>query len=316
MRRPEPGKSARPHVRIGVASRYRGTSLADSGEGRARHAPAPRKPRGVAFIGAVVVLAVVLGVGLWLGRHVIARGVALLGLGRAHVTVSGNVYLSPEEVIASAGLAERVPFFRVDLDKARGKLLRHKRVRDARLSRRLDGEVHVDVSERVPVALALAGRPLEVATDGVVLPPLVGGVVPDLPVVTGLRPPSGGKFADDDWPRAVRWVRRLADPALALEGRVSEIDVSQEDETRVVLAPRGTRLLLPAEARVAANLAALRVVLADLAARGVEAVTIDCRARGLAVVQPAPQSPATDASARASRNPQEASGPGPERRRG
>ena len=311
MKRPE----TRTSVRIGVASRYRGTALAESGEGRAPTPPRIRKPRGVAFLAAVFALAAGLAVTAWLGRGVLGKGVAALGLGRARVTVSGNVYLSPEEVRSAAGLGERVSFFRVDLEKARGRLLRHKRVRDARLSRRLDGAVHVDVSERVPVALALHGRALEVAADGVVLPALVGGVVPDLPIVTGLRSPSGGRFADDDWPRAVRWVRRLADPALALEGRVSEIDVSQEDETRVVLVPRGTRLLLPAEARGAAGLAALRVVLADLAARGVEAVTIDCRARGLAVVQPAPGA-ATDASARAPRNPQDPSGPGPERRRG
>jgi hypothetical protein len=121
-------------------------------------------------------------------------------------------------------------------------------------------------------------------------------------------------------------VRRLADPALALAGRVSEIDVSRAEVTNVVLAPHGTRLLLPAEAKEADALPAVRVVLADLAARGVEAATIDCRARGLAVVAPVPGSSAnkqnpesaggTASTPRAATHDHEASGPGPDRRRG
>jgi hypothetical protein len=151
-------------------------------------------------------------------------------------------------------------------------------------------------------------------------------VLPDLPVVTGVALPANGKVKDSDWARAVRWVRRLADPALALEGRVSEIDVSSAEMTRVVLAPKGARLLLPREAREADGLAALRVVLADLAARGVEAATIDCRARGLAVVEPVsgssanqkdPESVGGTASVpRAKQDDHDASGPGPGRRRG
>ena len=268
---------------------YRGTASLDALPETLQRAK-PKKPsakRGQALVPVAIGLCLVLLAGsAWFGRHAIARGVSSLELGRARVTVSGNEYLSPDEVRQASGLPERVSFFRVDLDKARARLLKNRRVREARLSRRLNGEVRLDITERVPVALALYGKATEIAADGTVLPPLVSGVLPDLPVVTGLSSPSGGKVGDPDWARAVRWVRRLDDPALALGGRVSEIDVSEAATTAVVLAPRGTRLLLPAEAREADGLGAVRVVLADLQARGVEAATIDCRARGLEVVEP------------------------------
>ena len=268
---------------------YRGTASLDSLPltlTRAKPKP-PRSKRGQALVPVAIALALALLLGsAWCARHALVRGVSALDLGRAKVTVSGNEYLSPDEVRQASGLPERVSFFRVDLDKARTRLLKNRRVKEARLSRRLNGEVRLDITERVPVALALYGKPTEIASDGTVLPPLVSGVLPDLPVVTGLSGPSGGKVGDPDWARAVRWVRRLDDPSLALAGRVSEIDVSDEATTAVVLAPRGTRLLLPAEAREADGLAAVRVVLADLQARGVEAATIDCRARGIEVVQP------------------------------
>ena len=268
---------------------YRGTASLDAlPETLKRAKPkAPKSKRGQALVPVAIALFVALLLGsAWFARHAIEHGFSSLELGRARVTVSGNEYLSPDEVRQASGLPERVSFFRVDLDKARTKLLKNRRVLDARLSRRLNGEVRLDITERVPVALALYGRPTEIASDGTVLPALVSGVLPDLPVVTGLSGPSGGKVADPDWARAVRWVRRLDDPSLALGGRVSEVDVSDEATTAVVLAPRGTRLLLPAEAREADGLAAVRVVLADLAARGVCAATIDCRARGLEVVEP------------------------------
>jgi cell division septal protein FtsQ len=274
---------------VGGGAMYRGTASLDAlPETLTRAKPKqPSSKRGQALVPVAIALAVALLAGsAWFARHALERGFSSLDLGRARVTVSGNEYLSPDEVRLASGLPERVSFFRVDLDKARTRLLKNRRVWEARLSRRLNGEVRLDITERVPMALALYGKPSEIALDGTVLPPLVSGVLPDLPVVTGLSAPSGGKVGDPDWARAVRWVRRLDDPSLALGGRVSEIDVSDAATTAVVLAPKGTRLLLPAEAREADGLGAVRVVLADLQARGVEAATIDCRARGLEVVEP------------------------------
>lgn len=280
-------------------SMYRGTASLDLGpEPKTKKASKPKAPpsrRGQALLVVVIALAVAgLAAALFFGRHAIAHGLGALALGRARVTVSGNEYLSPDEVRKASGLDERVSFFRVDLDRAHDKLMQNRRVLEARLSRRLNGEVRLDISERVPAALALYGKPVEVAADGTVLPPLVSGVTPDLPIVTGLAAPRQNKVADPDWARAVRWLHRLHDPALALEGRVSEIDVSDDGLTTVVLAPHGARLLLPVEAKDADGLGGVRVVLADLQARGVEAATIDCRARGLVVVEPVPGSSATE----------------------
>jgi len=315
------------------ASMYRGTATLDAGpepKAKAKKPAAPPSRRGTALIAVAIALAVIgLVCAAYFARHAVGHGFAALELGRARVTVSGNEYLSPDEVRKASGLDEHVSFFRVDLDKAHEKLMQNRRIEEARISRRLNGEVRLDITERVPAALALYGKPVEVAADGTVLPPLVSGVLPYLPVVTGLGAPARNKVTDADWARAVRWKHRLDDPALALEGKVSEIDVSEPELTTVVLAPHGARLLLPAEAREADGLGGVRVVLADLQARGVEAATIDCRARGLVVVEPVPGSSATDgknqkpeASVTASLPhatqtvPENSVPPGPERRRG
>jgi cell division protein FtsQ len=230
-----------------------------------------------------------LGVGAagaaWKWRVPLARATACIHLGRAHVTVSGLEYLSPAEVLQAAGLSATEPFFGLDLERARRRLLRHPRVRTASVERRLNGELAVVVRERLPVALVHCGRLAEVDADGRVLPPLVGGEVPDLPVVTGLAAPVEGWVRDSSFARAVRWVRALGSPEVGLLERVSELDVGAAQETRVVMSPTGVRVLLPAEPDDVEQLSAVRVVLADLAAKGRRAALIDCRARGQAVVE-------------------------------
>jgi cell division protein FtsQ len=211
-------------------------------------------------------------------------------LGEATVEVSGNHYLSAEEVLAAAGLSEMVSFFDTDLDEAGEKLRSHSRVRMARLERRFNGRIRIHVDERVPVAL-VSGRELrEVDREGELLPPLLRGAVADLPVLCGLDSPRKGHLDDPDFQRALAWLAALGEPAVDLTGRVSEIDVGSARETRVILVPDGTRVLLPVEPGSLESLCALRVVLADLEVREIKALRIDCRARGMVVVRPAPGS--------------------------
>jgi hypothetical protein len=276
-----PRGASKPASARSAGPLYRGSALVGTAPARSP----VRRSHGRARVAAILALAVLSAVA-WVGRARLATLARGLDLGRAPVRVAGLEYLSPAEVLASAGLHAREPFFQVDLARAERRLRRNRRVRSARVERRLNGEIRVVIQERVPVALVLLGRVVEVGEDGVCLPPLVRGVALDLPVVSGISAPVRGRLADPDWARAVRWVRRLAAPEIGLAGRVSEIDVSSASDTRVVLAPGGTRLVLPRDVDASESLSALRVVLADLVTRRITAASIDCRARGLAVVEP------------------------------
>lgn len=245
-------------------------------------------------------LALVAGVAAagWHWRAPATRALARLRPGRAPVAVSGLEYLSPAEVLKAAGLGPTEAFFKVDLERARRRLACQARVREARVERWLDGRVHITIVERVPAVLVPLGRLTEADGAGRLLPPLVGGVVADLPVVTGLAAPRGGWIREPGYARALRWVRALAAPEVGLGGRVSEVDVAAAAETRVVLSPSGVRVLLPDEPDDVEELSALRIVLADLAAKQQEPVLIDCRVRGQAVVRAVAQ-PAADGEGKA-----------------
>jgi hypothetical protein len=250
-------------------------------------------------VALVLALAAAAAAAVWKGREPAARALAGLHPGRSPVVVSGLEYLAAAEVLRAAGLGAEVPFFRVDLERSRAKLMRHPRVRAARVERWLDGRVHVTVAERLPAVLVPLGRLAEADAEGRVLPALVGGVVPDLPLVTGLAAPRGGWIRDPDFARAQRWLRALGAPEVGLAGRISEVDVAAAGETGVVLSPEGARVLLADEPGDPQALSALRVVLADLAAKQQKPVLIDCRTPRQAVVRAVALPAAADAAAAA-----------------
>ena len=206
--------------------------------------------------------------------------------GEAMVLARGNEFLSETDVRRVAGLGERASFFGADLEAAREQLASHSRVRTAAVSRRWDGKIVLRVEERQPVALLPRRRPVEVDAEGRLLPPLAEGAVADRPIVRGLDEPSKGMLTDPAWARALAWMEALAAPEIQLLGRLSEIDVGEDGWTQLVLSPRGTRVLLPAEITDRTRLAALRIVLADLKGKNLEAETIDCRAARMVVVRP------------------------------
>jgi hypothetical protein len=271
-------------IRVAPGRLYQGM-----GSGVAHRGGAARG-RGVVVVAAGTL--VVAGAGFVLLPRLAAplsRALAALPLWSAPVQVAGNEYLSSEEVRKAARLEERASFWRVDLEAVRARLVQRPRIRDARVTRRLDGAVRIEIDDRLPVALLPLSRLTEVDRDGRALPALARGAVPELPVVRGLGAPKKGKVSAADLGRALRWIEALGASEVGLGDRISEVDVSSGERTEVVLAPDGVRLLLPAEPDRRESLAALRVVLADLEAKGRIAETIDCRAEGVAVVQPAPE---------------------------
>jgi hypothetical protein len=270
-------------VRVAPGRLYQGAGAAITHE----RAGTRRRWIVLAAVGAVVLA----GVGYALLPRLAAplgRTLAALPMWSAPVQVAGNEYLSTEEVRKAAGLGERAAFWSVDLDSVRARLVRRPRIRDARVTRRLDGAVRIEIDERLPIALLSLSRLTEVDRDGRALPALARGAVPELPVVCGLAAPKRGKVSAAHLGRALRWIEALGAPEVGLGGRVSEVDVTSGERTEVVLAPEGVRLLLPREPERRDALVALRVVLADLQAKGRTAETIDCRAEGVAVVRPAP----------------------------
>ena len=239
------------------------------------------------------VLALVLAVGaLWAGRNALARAAPYRALLTVRtVEVRGETYLSESEVRAAAGLVKPVDFVRVDLKRAEARLAKVARIESATVTRELPRRIVIRIVERKAALLVRAGRLMEADRRGVILPPLVSGVMPDVPLVDGVKlkdARAGKRITDPAFARALRHLDALLSPEVALGHPVSEIDVSDAATTVVTLAPDGVDVFLPAEPPAKRPLSALRVVLADLATRGLSAARIDLRGEEVIAVRPIP----------------------------
>jgi cell division septal protein FtsQ len=206
------------------------------------------------------------------------------------VRVEGTHYLDAARVARAAGLAAGQDLFALDLERARQRLLLHPRIARAEVARSGLRGVRVRIAERTPVLLVRHGVPWEMDSTGVLLEPLAAGATADVPLLTGpdvSRLRAGAQVSGPRVARALAWVGTLGDRELQLAGEVSEVDVSDERATRLVLLD-GTRVLGPAWPLDVRAMSALRVVLADLRQRGVVAREVDLRFADQVIVRPAP----------------------------
>ena len=261
---------------------------------------APRPSRRGIKPGWIALVVLALGALAFAGRDRLAKTPPYrLAFVVPRVRVEGAVYLGEAEVRKAAGLDRPVDFLRADLKRARAKLLKSPRVEEAAIARALPRRIVIRIVERRPVAVVRAGRMLETDARGVILPALVSGVLPDVPVVSGVKVAdarAGRRIADPAFARALRHLRALARPSVGLPHPVSQVDVGDPRRTVVTLAPDGVDLFLPPEPASERVLSAVRVVLGDLASRGQAAATIDLTGSEVIAVRPLPAAASAQAA--------------------
>jgi POTRA domain-containing FtsQ-type protein len=208
------------------------------------------------------------------------------------VEVTGLLYLSPDEVRPSIPVRSGESLFDVRPAEIVASLTRNPRIESASVTL-LPAAVRVSVRERRPFVLVNAGRLLEVDSTGVILPPLVRGLIADRPVVTGLsisarRP--GGRVLASRFPDVLRVVTLLEEPDVGLLSEISEI-VASDPRWFVLRTSRDQIPILIDPGRVTPRcLMALRATLRDLRDRDRRVLGLDARYRGQVIVRCAPDS--------------------------
>ncbi len=207
------------------------------------------------------------------------------------VQISGLHQLPEHEVHAWLGVTggERL----LDLDPATlvAQLETHPRIARALVTRGLDRRLHVQIEERRPIALVLAGVLVEIDRHGVVLPPLAGATLPDLPVLAGITDlplVPGEQLQGESIQRAAMVLESLAVRQPSLLERLAEIDLSEDPVLLLRLTGGGPLVRTHAESLTPEKLDGLQTVLADLERRGRHQVEIDLRFEGQLVVRPVP----------------------------
>jgi len=195
------------------------------------------------------------------------------------VRVSGLRYLDGARIVKAARLAEGQDLLSIDLDRVRARVLADPRIERAEVRRAGLRGIEIKVTERVPALAVAHGEPWEIDSAGVLLEPLQRGVIADVPILTGAdfskhRP--GARIRTPEVQRGLAWAAILSDNALRLAGQVSEVDISEERVTRLVLM-NGVRVIGTAWPPDTRQLSGLRATLADLQSKGMMPGEVDVR---------------------------------------
>ncbi len=211
------------------------------------------------------------------------------------VEVSGLRYLDAARIRARAGLVPGQDLLSIDLDRVRARVLADPRVARAEVRRSGLRAIEVRIIERVPALAVPHGEPWEIDTSGVLLEPLQHGVVADVPILTGVdisKERPGTRLDSPRVQRGLAWAAVLSENALRLEGQVSEVDVSRDRVTQLVLM-NGVRVIGKAWPPDTRQLSGLRATLADLQAKGMMPGEVDVRIPDQIIVRDAlPAAPA------------------------
>lgn len=122
-------------------------------------------------------------------------GVLLIGLfliytpyfNLRQVDVAGNKRLSSAEVIETSGMESGTNLLTIDLGQIAARLRRHPWIRAASVYRRLPGQLIVEIDERTPRAILVAGKLYYVDEQAEFFTRLLPGDSVDFPLFTGVK---------------------------------------------------------------------------------------------------------------------------------
>jgi cell division protein FtsQ len=202
----------------------------------------------------------------------------------SEIVTTGGKHRSPQEIAGAAGITKGENVFRIDLDRARTRLLADPWVTEASLSRQLPGTVFVRVVEREAAGLlATAEGTYLVTREGEVIKQVEPGDPVDLHVVTGISLDDIAK----DREGATRTIRRALDLAsdydhspLAQRSPLQEVHVEKSEEMTLVVGKSAVAIRMGAAPYRRKIEQAVRVV-AELDRRGAkpDAIMLDNEAR-------------------------------------
>jgi cell division protein FtsQ len=204
------------------------------------------------------------------------------------VSLKGNRYLLDSQVLRIAGVEKGTCGLRYDPEKIAARLEKHPRIKSAAVKKLLWKKLYIRLEERTPFALVDAQRLLEMDESGAVFEPVDAAMLPDLPIITGLRAKRirpGDTITGDQIEQAVALLRRLRDPEVNMFGQVSEVHLERDGSIVLVAVESGVPMIIGSEEVSTKKLQALRVAMADMQQRGLLPASVDLRFKGQVVVR-------------------------------
>lgn len=199
------------------------------------------------------------------------------------IEVSGNKKLTSDEVIKTSGISPALNVFMLDKDAIEKRLLAHPVIRKVSVDLKGLYNLHLKITERIPVLYAKVGTTFyEVADDAVIISTDSLGDK-NLPIITGLNletSRAGDSLKDDDaFFIAHSWVKKLSPEILK---NISEINFSNPQNPYLFMLT-GEKVFPRSLDDLKKRYNFLRALLDNLRKNNVEPIYLDMRAPSIVV---------------------------------
>lgn len=160
------------------------------------------------------------------------------------IEVEGNYILQQNEIIKLAKIPIGKEIFRVSLDTVRMCLMTNSYVEDVRVSRVLPDIIHIQLSERQPLASLMLNKLFYLDKDGNLLPKINTDVVMDLPIITGVKIDAknlliGKKVLDNEIDIALRILETALSVKKEIYDLISEVNLNYGDDITIISSDHG-----------------------------------------------------------------------------
>ena len=102
------------------------------------------------------------------------------------IVIEGNRLVGVNEIIQLAQVQTNSLLYKADLTAIQRNVTSHHYIKDAIVERSLPNSIHIQVIERIPIAMANCPEILYLDEDGVVLPRTISHKLIDLPMISGI----------------------------------------------------------------------------------------------------------------------------------
>lgn len=209
------------------------------------------------------------------------------------VTVTGNHVVPSSDIVNAIGLGETAqslatPILQLDLTSIRRRVERIPWVKSASITRIFPDRLRVTVVERTPVAYASIGGRIELVDQDGILLDMRRGAESGFPVIYGLSDAEDASVRKERLAPYLRFITSAKGPLKDSGWSVSEADVSNPDDLRVLLVKGPTTVLARFGSRNYLQRAESFIsVVPRILARSTKINSIDLRFRDEVVVDPA-----------------------------
>jgi cell division protein FtsQ len=167
------------------------------------------------------------------------------------IKIDGNRIVGEHEILQLTQVQMNALLYTVDLTAIQRNVMSHHYIKDALVERNLPNSLHIQVVERIPLALVNRSETLYLDEEGIVLPRSISHRIFDLPVISGISESEplllGSVIKQPDIVEALHMLATLKAANRPMFHNISEVQVRNGGDIVVYSAEGGVPIIFGRE---------------------------------------------------------------------